>query len=123
MNYLYRTFVSNNPAGIDINAGWYALLGAINGLSVEDALHKICLIPFGGDERKRKNLKVGEKAVVDTKKMRMAMNRKGLTYRTLGALVGYSYGKIADTMKGKKQPIAFICELENILEEEDLMEE
>lgn len=48
----YRTFGNSNPAGIEINDGYYALLGAILGLEVEESLHKICGIPYGGDRRK-----------------------------------------------------------------------
>lgn len=29
MNYLYHAYASNNPAGIDINLGWYALAECI----------------------------------------------------------------------------------------------
>ena len=42
----------NNPSGIMINDGYYALLGALMGLSVDEALHKICGIKVGGDQRK-----------------------------------------------------------------------
>ena len=45
---------SNNPSGIVINDGYYALLGAIVfGLEVEEALHKICGTKYGGDNRKK----------------------------------------------------------------------
>ena len=44
--FLYHQIGNCNPAGVEINPGWYALLGAILGLSVEEALHKICKTPI-----------------------------------------------------------------------------
>lgn len=112
---IYRKFGNSNPAGVFINAGYYALLGAIYGLSVEEALSKICLVPYGGDIRKRQAVRKGEKVSVDVEKLRSAMNCKCLSYRTLGELVGYSQTKIAQTVKGVKQPRVFVNELESVL--------
>jgi predicted HTH transcriptional regulator len=48
---------SRNPSGIVINPGWYALAGAILGLEVEEAIHQICGVPYGGDRRKSNRYK------------------------------------------------------------------
>ena len=43
MNYLYRTYASNNPAGIVINLGYYALVESIvAGTDTETALFRWC---------------------------------------------------------------------------------
>ena len=109
-------YASKNPAGIFINDGYYALLAAIYGLSVEESLHKICLLPLGGNEKKRQMMKRGEKVAINIEKLRSTMNCKCISYRDLADLVGYSYGKIAQTVKGVKQPKAFVNELERVLD-------
>lgn len=42
-----RTFGNYNPSGIVFNDGWIALAAAICGLSVDEALHRVCGVPFG----------------------------------------------------------------------------
>ena len=48
MSYLYRAYVSTNPAGIIINDGYYALLACLIGnLDAEESLYKVCGVPYG----------------------------------------------------------------------------
>lgn len=49
---LLRAFGNNNPAGIVINEGWFALAAVIIGdLTVEEALRKVCCVETGGNQR------------------------------------------------------------------------
>jgi len=43
MNYLYRTYTAQNPCGIEINLGWYALCECIvAGTQISTALFRWC---------------------------------------------------------------------------------
>ena len=114
MHCLYTSYSSNNPCGIIINPGWYALAGAILGMSVDKALHKICGFPIGGNRKVHRTH--GAKAVLDKQKMRSAMNRKAYSYRILGEVIGYSAFKIYDATRGKPQTLEFISLLEKALD-------
>ena len=48
-----RTFGNYNPSGIILNDGWIALAVAICGLSVDEALHRVCGVPFGRRNQRR----------------------------------------------------------------------
>lgn len=109
-----RSFTGKNPSGIYINDGYYALLGAILGMTVDEALHKVCGIPYGG-ERIERQKRGGERAIIDKKVLRSVLNCKALSYRDVGELMGCSYGKIASASRGTKQPVEFIAMLENVL--------
>lgn len=50
-----RVFGNYNPSGIVINEGWIALAACVYGdLSVEWALHVVCGMGYGGDNRKKR---------------------------------------------------------------------
>ena len=116
MTYLYHQIGNCNPAGVEINPGWYALLGAILGLSVEEALHKICKTPYGGERTHYYRQKKGCTLVwIDKKKFRQAMDRKGYTYRIIGELLNVSHGKVARMMR-ERTDIEFAHMVEEALD-------
>ena len=50
-----RVFGNYNPSGIVINDGWIALAACVYGnLSVEWALHVVCGMGYGGDNRRKR---------------------------------------------------------------------
>ena len=59
-----RTFSNSNPAGIIINDGWIALAAAILcGISVDEALHRVCDIPFGRRNQRNGGCGISEKII------------------------------------------------------------
>ena len=115
MNYLFRTYVSQNPAGIIINDGYYALAYCIcKKVSVDRALYKICGIPYGGPNRKRRSKKIPS-AYVDGERLKSALLCKALSYQRISDLVSCSTMKIVYCIRGHRQPLEFIAELEKVL--------
>ena len=54
MNYLYHAYASNNPAGIDINLGYYALADCIiTGRHTSDALLRWCGLWSDADKKRK----------------------------------------------------------------------
>ena len=61
---ILRTFGNTNPAGIVINDGWIALAAAILcEMSVDEALHRVCGIPFGKRNQRHGGCGVSEKII------------------------------------------------------------
>ena len=59
-----RMFGNSNPAGIIINDGWIALAAAIIcEMSVDEALHRVCGIPFGRRNQRYGGCGITEKII------------------------------------------------------------
>lgn len=91
MNYLYHAYVSNNPGGIDINLGYYALAECIiKGTNASTALLKWCGLWFDKGrnkptfEKREKQKKVGAKTL---KILRIYEKKPSLTNRKIAQLV------------------------------------
>lgn len=78
-----RTFGNSNPAGTILNDGWIALAAAIiYGISVDEALHRVCGIPFG-----KRNQRYGGCGMT-VKIIRLYRERPDLHNSEIAAMIG-----------------------------------
>lgn len=87
MNYLYRTYTSNNPAGIQINLGYYALAECIiKGTYTSIALQKWCDLHCDASKERHYNGKV----TLNVEKLKQIFKERFLTYQYLADISGKS---------------------------------
>ena len=80
---VFRTFGNSNPAGIIINDGWIALAAAIIcEMSVDEALHRVCGIPFG-----RRNQRIGGRGISD-KILKLYWEKPELHNSEIASIIG-----------------------------------
>lgn len=94
MNYLYHAYASNNPGGVDINLGWYALMECIvKGTSPSDALLRWCgLWVDAAKERKpyTKRAYVAPDKRVNQRVIELYKENPKLQNKEIAAIVGRS---------------------------------
>lgn len=82
---ILRVFGNYNPSGIIINDGWIALAACVYGdMSVEWALHVICGMGYGGDNRRKQ----GQGRAKDI--LQMHKEAPELTNQQIAARIGCS---------------------------------
>lgn len=85
-NFVYQQFGNHNPAGIEINNGYYALLECIfQGTHPSVALLRWCDLKFSDKKRVYK-----DKVVIDLDKLKKIFKERFLTYQYLSDITGKS---------------------------------
>lgn len=93
-----RTFGNSNPASIIINVEWIALAAAICGLSVDEALHRICGIPFGRRHQRYGGCGITEKII------RLYRERPELHNSVIAAIAGCTREMVRIVLKKNGVP-------------------
>lgn len=94
-----RSFGNSNPAGIIINDGWIALATAIIcGINVDEALHRVCGIPFG-----RRNQRYGGCGITE-KIIRIYMERPDLHNSEIAVIAGCTREMVRIVLKKNGVP-------------------
>lgn len=113
MNYLYRTYTSNNPAGVQINLGYYALAECIiKGTYASVALSRWCGLKQDADRERHYKGKI----TLDVEKLKKIFKERFLTYRNLAEMTGKSNTFFIRMFNGKHKYYPY--EIVYTLEEE-----
>ena len=94
---ILRTFGNNNPAGITVNPGVYALAAAIlTDMTGEESLQEFCGLPLGGEGRKRPGR--GKSALI----LQAAAEHPDLNNSEISRLVGCTREMVRYVLKHKR---------------------